>query len=116
MQPQQMGSKRSMIRSAAPFFTVAFLASMAGGAMAFLGSDLLGSPLFSQNSGTESNWRSPLAFDAPTWELARIKAGEKELNRSFAVISTEVASDVTLLDDWQYTLITRGRPTPSNRK
>lgn len=119
MQDQMITRKRSI--RLAGLRTAILLAAATSGVFAYLGPELLRSALSAANSQELTPGDSPLAFDAPTWELARLKAGEKELGRPVPSAKDQ-GTDEVVLDDWSYTAIVRGhrvsslRPTPSNRK
>jgi hypothetical protein len=81
-----------------------FLASI-GGAIAYLGSAMSWSIM--------ENSQSPLVLDAPARTVAFVRATEKEPGRTATTTVINPAGEVVILDDWNYTAITRGRPQPS---
>ncbi len=87
------------------------LSLVVGGAFVFLASDALWPTATAQELGAES----PLAFDAPTWAVARANADEKAGHmRATAVV--QGTNEIVVIDDWNYTAIVRGRPQPSKHK
>jgi hypothetical protein len=82
-------------------------------AVVYLAPGVLRTAAFTETlEGTLPSWASLFPFDAPAWSAAVLKAGTQESAQAVARV-TRPADEVILLDDWTYTAIFRGRPTPS---
>jgi hypothetical protein len=61
------------------------------------------------------SWSNPFAWDAPTQTVTQYQVLEKEAGKSASIQMVNSAGDTVILDDWNYTAITRGKPQPPSK-